>query len=201
MNTALGRPETSDAEVLDLLRRGAREQAFARVLEDYEQKVFRLCCALLGKRTDAQDAAQESLLRVWHALERYDGRAGLSSWIYAITRNRCLSALARRRTFDSLDEAQENESALEPAADAQPPDPCDGRGQQLRDLVELLPERPRQLLRLYYFEDRSVSDVALMLGCPEGTVKTGLFRARAALAVLLERRGLADPSYWQEMTP
>ena len=201
MNTALGRPETSAAEVLGLLRRGAREQAFARVLEDYEQKVFRLCCALLGERTEAEDAAQESLLRVWHALERYDGRAGLSSWIYAITRNRCLSALSRRRTFDSLDERQWDESPLGPQTDQTLPEASDGRLQQLRDLVELLPERPRQLLRLYYFEDRSVSEVALMLGCPEGTVKTGLFRARAALATLLERRGLADPSYWQEMTP
>ncbi len=199
MNTALGRPETSDAEVLGLLRRGAREQAFARVLEGYEQKVFRLCCALLGERTQAEDAAQESLLRVWHALERYDGRAGLSSWIYAITRNRCLSALARRRTFDSLDATEEDERPLEPAAEV-PPDTSDGRVQQLRDLVELLPERQRQVLRLYYFEERSVSEVALMLGCPEGTVKTALFRARAALAALLERRGLADPSYWQEMT-
>ena len=200
MNTALGRPETSDAEVLGLLRRGAREQAFARVLEGYEQKVFRLCCALLGERTQAEDAAQESLLRVWHALERYDGRAGLSSWIYAITRNRCLSALAHRRTFDSLDAPEWGEHSLEPAADEVLPDASDGRVQQLRDLVELLPERQRQVLRLYYFEDRSVSEVALMLGCPEGTVKTGLFRARAALAALLERRGLADPSYWQEMT-
>ncbi|MDE2339261.1 MAG: sigma-70 family RNA polymerase sigma factor [Gammaproteobacteria bacterium] len=200
MNTALGRPETSDAEVLGLLRRGAREQAFARVLEGYEQKVFRLCCALLGERTQAEDAAQESLLRVWHALERYDGRAGLSSWIYAITRNRCLSALARRRTFDSLDAPEWGEHSLEPTADEVLPDASDGRVQQLRDLVELLPERQRQVLRLYYFEDRSVSEVALMLGCPEGTVKTGLFRARAALAALLERRGLADPSYWQEMT-
>jgi RNA polymerase sigma-70 factor (ECF subfamily) len=201
LNRTLGRPETCDAQVLSLLRQGAHEQAFARVLEDYEQKVFRLCYALLGERTEAQDAAQESLLRIWHALGRYDGRAGLSSWIYAITRNRCLSALARRRTFDSLDGPQDGELRLELAADEPLPDASDGRVQQLRDLVELLLERARQVLRLYYFEDRSLSEVASMLGCPEGSVKTNLFRARATLAALLERRGLADPSYWQEMTP
>lgn len=186
-----------DADVLALLRRGAHEQAFARVLEAYEQKVFRLCCALLGERTQAEDAAQESLLRVWHALGRYDGRAALSSWIYAITRNRCLSALARRRSFDSLDTLGEADLPLEPRGAPE----ADGRIQQLHDLVELLPQRLRHVMRLYYFEDRSVSEVALMLGCPEGTVKTGLFRARAALTALLERRGLADPSYWREMTP
>ena len=195
MNTALGRPETSDAEVLGLLRRGAREQAFARVLEGYEQKVFRLCCALLGERTQAEDAAQESLVRVWKALPRYDGRAALSSWIYAITRNRCLTALERRRALESLAACNEVPAA-ETQADAA--EPWDGRAAQLRALIERLPERSRRVLLLYYYEERSVSEVACMLGCPEGTAKTTLFRARTALGELLKRRGLDDPAYWRE---
>ena len=57
------------------------------------------------------------------------------------------------------------------------------------------------MLVLYYYEERSVSEVALMLGCPEGTVKTMLFRGRAALTEMLQRRGLDDPAYWQEDSP
>jgi RNA polymerase sigma-70 factor (ECF subfamily) len=64
----------------------------------------------------------------------------------------------------------------------------------------LLPERLRQTLLLYYFEERSTREVALMLGCPEGTVKTHLFRARAALTEHLKRRGLDDPMLWLEST-
>ena len=56
------------------------------------------------------------------------------------------------------------------------------------------------MLLLYYYEERSVTEVALMLGTPEGTIKTALFRARAALAEMLRRRGLDDPAYWQEET-
>ena len=68
----------------------------------------------------------------------------------------------------------------------------------MRALVDRLPERLRRTLVLYYYEERSVGEVALMLGCPEGTVKTCLFRARAALARELKRRGLDDPRHWLE---
>jgi RNA polymerase sigma-70 factor (ECF subfamily) len=118
----------------------------------------------------------------------------LSSWIYAITRNRCLTALERRRPLDSLDEMGDEADW----ASTQTGEPADGREEQLLALVRLLPERLRHTLVLYYYEERSVSEVALMLGCPQGTVKTLLFRARAALAQMLKRRGWDDPAYWQE---
>lgn len=186
-----------DRDIVELLRKGDRDRAFEELLRRYESKVYRLCCALLRDRAQAEDAAQESLVRVWKAFERYDGRASLSSWIYAITRNRCLTALEKRRPHESLDDLDEEAESGSPATG----DPGDGRSEQLLGLVELLPERLRRPLVLYYYEERSVSEVALMLGCPEGTVKTMLFRARAALAEMLERRGLDDPAYWQEDTP
>lgn len=133
---------------------------------------------------------------MWKALDRYDGRASLSSWIYAITRNRCLTALQRRRTLDSLDEL--SEAAQAAPAPVTGTEPWDGRAEQLRDLVQRLPEPLRRTLLLYYYEERSVAEVARMLGCPEGTVKTALFRARAALAKMLKNRGLDDPAYWRE---
>jgi RNA polymerase sigma-70 factor (ECF subfamily) len=72
------------------------------------------------------------------------------------------------------------------------------RDGQLRSLVDALPERLRRVLVLYYFEERSVDEVARMLGCPAGTVKTHLFRARAALAERLGALGLHDPHTWLE---
>jgi RNA polymerase sigma-70 factor (ECF subfamily) len=184
-----------DQDIVELIRLGRRDGAFEELLRRYEGKVYRLCCALLRDHTQAEDAAQDSLVRVWKALDRYDGRASLSSWIYAITRNRCLTALERRRKLDSGDEPGEApEAAL--AAAAAPP--WDGRAQQLRALVEGMPEHLRRVLLLYYYEDRSVREVALMLGCSEGTVKTTLFRARATLTEMLKRRGWDDPAYWAE---
>ncbi len=194
MHPAVSEAAERDRDIVELLRTAGRDRAFEQLLRRYEGKVFRLCCALLRDRALAEDVAQESLVRVWKALARYDGRASMSSWIYAITRNRCLTALERRRSFDSIDAWDED---AEPrASTVEVPD--DGRADRLLELIGLLPERLRRVLALYYFEDRSVKEVALMLGCPEGTVKTTLFRARAALTEILRRRGLDDPIHWQE---
>jgi RNA polymerase sigma-70 factor (ECF subfamily) len=198
MQIAVADAASRDSDVAELLRAGHHQRAFDALLQRYEGKIYRLCCALLRDRTQAEDAAQESLVRIWKSLSGYDGRASLSSWIYAITRNRCLTALERRKVMDSLsDTAIETEVAgLASTHDGS----SDDRKEQLRELVELLPERLRRALVLYYFEERSTSEVAAMFGCPEGTVKTHLHRARAALAVELERRGLSDPCLWLEVT-
>jgi len=191
-----------DSDIVELLQAGHRERAFAILLPRYEGKVYRLCCALLRDRTRAEDVAQESLLRVWRALAKYDGRASLSSWIYVITRNRCLTALARESATPSARATAVDEVAGQPAVVLDPPSAgevaSDEGSELLRGMVDRLPERLRRPLVLYYYEERSVGEVARMLGCAEGIVKTCLFRARAALARELKRRGLDDPRYWLE---
>jgi RNA polymerase sigma-70 factor, ECF subfamily len=199
MQPAVASAASGDGDVIALLRASGRERAFALLLPRYEHKVYRLCCALLRDGSQAQDAAQESLVRIWKALPDYDGRASLSSWIYAITRNRCLTALERRRAHLAI---TDNDAELEhQAAPAVETHAADERSAQLRELIDLLPERSRRTLTLFYFEERSVGEVASQLGWPEGTVKTTLFRARAALTELMRQRGLDDPSHWLETGP
>jgi RNA polymerase sigma-70 factor (ECF subfamily) len=185
-----------DQDIVEMLRGGALEAAFERLVDRYERKVYRLCCSLLRDTDQAQDAAQESLVRVWRALAKYDQRASLSTWIYTITRNRCLTAIERRRDLDSLsDPAVEHAAELSQAVD---PESEQDHLAVLRELVEALPERFRRVLTLFYYEERSVAEVAQMLGLPEGTVKTNLHRARAALGERLRALGLADPQFWLE---
>ncbi len=197
--TAVAPAVSDDRDIIERLRTGERDRAFEQLMERYEGKIFRLCCALLRDRQRAEDAAQESLVRIWKALDKYDGRAALSTWIYAITRNRCLTAIERERSTESLSDS-ELAGGIEELPSSEP-EPDYDRSELLRELVELLPERLRRVLVLYYFEERSTSEVATMLSCPEGTVKTHLFRARAALAEQLRRRGLADPQLWLEPEP
>ena len=199
MQPAVASAAAEDGDVVALLRAEGRERAFALLLPRYEHKVYRLCCALLRDSSQAQDAAQESLVRIWKALPDYDGRASLSSWIYAITRNRCLTALERRRAHLALSDS-DAELDNQAAPEEQSPE-ADERSAQLRELVDLLPERARRALTLFYFEERSVSEVAQQLGWPEGTVKTTLFRARAALTELMRQRGLDDAGLWLETGP
>jgi RNA polymerase sigma-70 factor, ECF subfamily len=199
MQSAALRAASRDGDIQSLLQGGAPDRAFAQLLERYQGKVYRLCCALLRDRAQAEDAAQESLVRIWKALPSYDGRASLSTWIYTITRNRCLTAIERRRARASVEEQtewDEGGAPVEAQAQTSATDEHDDAPALLRKLVDTLPERYRRVLTLFYYEDRSVSEVAEMLAMPEGTVKTLLFRARAQLAEELKRRGLHDARLW-----
>ena len=183
-----------DHDILALLDRGDPSAAFDLIAQRYETKVYRLCLALLRNPADARDAAQESLIRVWKGLPGFDGRAALSTWIYAITRNRSLTALERVRTDLSLgDEAVQAEADAVAAPEERT---AADEALAIRRLVDALPEAQRRVVTLYYFEERAVAEVAAMLGCPDGTVKTQLFRARAALLGRMKVLGLADRALW-----
>lgn len=183
-----------DHDILALLDRGDPSAAFDLIAQRYETKVYRLCLALLRNPADARDAAQESLIRVWKGLPGFDGRAALSTWIYAITRNRSLTALERVRTDLSLgDEAVQAEADAVAAPDEHA---AADEALAIRRLVDELPDGQRRVVTLYYFEERAVAEVAAMLGCPDGTVKTQLFRARAALLGRMKVLGLADRALW-----
>lgn len=184
-----------DQDIVELLAAGAAEIAFERLANRYAAKVHRLCFAMLRDAAKAEEAAQDSLLRAWRALAGYRSQAGaLSTWLYAITRNRCLTLLERGGPPTAALDEETVEAEL--AALAAPPAP-DAAGQALlRRLVDALPEPQRLALTLYYYEERAVAEVAVMLGLPEATVKTHLHRGRARLRAALVEQGLGDPALW-----
>ena len=186
-----------DADVLALLAVGDVHGAFERLVPRYETKVYRLCCTLLREPAAAQDAAQDSLLRVWRALPRFDpSKAALSTWIYAVTRNRCLTLLAvQPGPTQSLSQPEVEAEVDLIAAPVSTTAGADA-AETVRGLVDALPEAPRRCLTLFYYEEHSVAEVAAMLGLPEGTVKTHLHRGRAALLKALQALDLADPQLW-----
>lgn len=200
--SALSEAGQRDRDIVELLQGGRHEAAFERLAERYERKVYRLCCSIMRDPDQAADAAQESLLRVWKALASYDQRASLSTWIYTITRNRCLTAIDRRRELDSMSDPAVEQAAeavgAAAGAGAGSPEAARDHLELLRELVEALPEHYRRTLTLFYYEDRSVSEVASMLGQPEGTIKTHLHRARALLLERVRGLGLGDAKLWLE---
>lgn len=163
-------------------------QAFDRLLDEYRDKVFRLACSLLADRAAAEDATQEIFLKIWKALPDFRGDSAISTWIYAIARNTCLTRrrmAAERRTY-SLDEAN--------AAEIPSHDPPAGADSDLRAAIGRLPEKYRRVLVLFYLEDRSYQQVALATGLPMGTVKTYLHRAKKELAMVLAEQNVRKES-------
>jgi RNA polymerase sigma-70 factor (ECF subfamily) len=96
-------------DVQSLLQQRKYDQALEALLDAYEQKVFHMAVAILRDRGRAEEVAQDVFLKAWRAFPTYDGRAAVSTWLYAIARNTCLSALrseSYRRTA-TLDEIAE----------------------------------------------------------------------------------------------
>ena len=164
-------------DVERLLQQRRYDEVLERLLDGYEQKVIHMAGAMLKDRGRAEEVTQDVFLKVWRALPTYDGRAALSTWLYAIARNTCLSAVraeAYRRTTPL-------EDVPEPRARA-----AEHNQVEWDRYLSRLPEAQRQVVLLFYFEEKSITDVAQMLGFPEGTVKSQLHRARRALADMME---------------
>ncbi len=178
-----------DKDILGLLEARRYGEAFAPLLECFKGKVFRLACSILHNETQAEDATQDVFVKIWRGLPGYHGGASLSTWIYAITRNTCLTELKRRDRHPTVS-LQEPEmeaasgwiSALQ-SADLEP-----GSEMDVEILLTKLPQNYRQVITLFYLEQKSYEEAALMLGIPLGTVKTLLFRAKKELLRINSRQ-------------
>lgn len=178
----------SDKDIQDRMRAGAYREAFTLLLPRYRDKVFRLSFSMLRDRTWAEDATQDTLLRVWRALPGFAGQSALSTWIYAIAKNSCLSELRKKRPLVSIDNDAEYDAEVAGLAVT---DTDDSATVSVGQLLDQLPERYRQAVTLFYMEDKSYEQTAASLGLPLGTVKALLHRARKRL-VELTRESSAD---------
>jgi RNA polymerase sigma-70 factor (ECF subfamily) len=174
-------------------------EAFAMLVECFKDKVFRLAFSILRNESQAEDATQDIFVRIWKGLPAYHGGASLSTWIYAIARNTCLTELHRRGRHPtvSLEEAG-MKGAADGVAALQSADAAPGSAMDVESLLARLPENYRQAIVLFYLEQKSYEETAQMLGVPLGTVKTLLFRAKKELLRLNGRRARIAPA---EMPP
>jgi RNA polymerase sigma-70 factor, ECF subfamily len=166
-----------DEDVQQLLRERRYQEALERLLDRYEQKVFRMAVMMLRDSGRAEEVTQDIFLKLWRALPSYDGRAGLATWLYTIARNTCLSAVRSEsyRQTKALDDVHE------PGASDRTPEQL-----ALRQCLSRLPAAQREVITLFYLEERSITDVARMLDMPENTVKSHLHRGRRALGEMME---------------
>jgi RNA polymerase sigma-70 factor, ECF subfamily len=162
--------------------RGGDREAFRRIVERYRDPAYALALRIVGSAPDAEEAAQDAFVRVWRALPQFRGESRFSTWLYRVVVRCAYDTAARRRHRADREEPLETESGGPREASVAPPDPAAAeRERRVARLLEHLTEVQRAVVTLYYYEDLSVDEVARALELPEGTVKTHLHRARAAL--------------------
>jgi RNA polymerase sigma-70 factor, ECF subfamily len=156
--------------------------AYDAIHARYETRVRAICTKMLADRHDAQEASQETFLRVYQALGRFNGNYQLGAWITRIATNVCLDQLRARTRRPSdpvpLEELEQEHRYLEGQIDPEEVLLSHDACRRIRAVIEELPDSHRAALLLRDFQDLSYAEIAVALGISEGKVKALLHRAR-----------------------
>lgn len=159
------------------------EHAFATLVRRYQSLVFGVCMRMLAHREDAEDVTQETFSRLAKYLDRWDPKRPLEPWLVTIAGNRCRSFLARRRHWHPLSATTEPVSEASRQAEA-----AESLREEVRLALAKLPRRQREAFQMFHDGSLCYAEIAERMGCPLGTVKTLVHRARAGLIEELRQR-------------
>ena len=161
-------------------------QAFSELVEAYQRPVYNMCFRMLGNAQEAEDAAQETFLRAYKAIKRYDPKRKFATWLLSIAANYCIDQHRRKRIIQvDIDSAPignlgtksiGNEASLiaQEASD------------EMQVLLSSLAPQDRSAVVLHYWFDYSYREIAKELALSESAVKSRLHRARKSLAMAMQ---------------
>ena len=168
--------------------RSGSERAFRTLMDKYQRPVFSICLRMVRNRDEAEDLAQESFIKVFAMLERYNPSYAFSSWLFKITSNLCIDHLRKRKieTFAMDEPIDVEKGEIQRQYEAPDLDPEQElmKNEKMRRLsraIDRLPPHYRIMLILRHQENLSYEEIAESLDIPLGTVKARIHRAREML--------------------
>lgn len=189
-------PERTDRELVAAAREGDAD-AFGVLVHRHQRRVYRLAVHLLKSGAEAEDVTQDTFVRAYGALERFDGRSEPFTWIYRICVNLSLNALRSRKTRRASSPDDPRVEALlidhRPAGASPQRSSADKQlGRALLDGIDGLSDTLRTTLVLVCIDGLSHAEAGEVLGCPEGTIAWRVHEARKKLRGMLSERGFDD---------
>lgn len=186
-----------EPDELDWVRRarGGDTEAFRGIVERYSRPLWKAAWRVLDDPEGAEDAVQTAFLRAWRALDRFDERAELSTWLYRIAVNAAIDLRRSRRRAAPVSAPLPEDLDGEVSAASDEPGPhrravSSEVARRTRAALAELPDAERTAFLLRHFEGRSIAEIALALGKRENAAKQSVFRAvrklRRALGPLTE---------------
>jgi RNA polymerase sigma-70 factor (ECF subfamily) len=179
--------ETSDEALVQLIADGDK-RAMQVLYGRHNVRVYRFIVRLTGNTTLAEDLVSEVFLDVWRQADGFEAKCQVSTWLLAIARYKALSAL-RRRSDDQLDDVMA-ETIEDTADDPETLVYNKDRSTLVQKCLAQLTPAHREVIDLVYYHEKSVDEVAQIVGVPAATVKTRMFYARNKMADLLKQSGV-----------
>ncbi|HEY4859190.1 MAG TPA: sigma-70 family RNA polymerase sigma factor [Xanthobacteraceae bacterium] len=164
--------------------RSAMHMLYAR----HHVRVYRFALRVLRDRALSEDVVSDVFFEVWRSADQFEGRSAVSTWLLGIARLKAFSAL-KRCPEEELDERAAN-TIEDPADDPASSFERKETGSVLRECLSGLPREHREIIDLVYFHEKSIAEVAEIVGIPRNTVKTRMFSARKRLATMLQAAGI-----------
>lgn len=164
--------------------------AFEELFYAFRDDVFRFSYLVVRDSTLAQDVVQEAFLKVFRSIHKFQFRSSFKSWLYRVVVNEAITILRRRKLKEDLDPAPEASGLHRPSRQWQPEEAAMDSEERrlLRWAIGQLDPVHRTVIVLKYFHDFSDTEIAAVVGCPPGTVKSRLHRARELLRTTMARR-------------
>ena len=180
--------QTTSDEVLIARIAGGDRLAMQVLFARHHVRVYRFVLRLVRNEATAEDLISDVFLDVWRQAGKFEGRSAVSTWMLSIARFKALSALRRRPEQELDDETAEQIEDL--ADDPEVSLAKKDKAAVLRQALSKLSAEHREIVDLVYYHEKSVEEVAGIVGIPEATVKTRMFYARKKLSEILKAEGI-----------
>lgn len=181
-----------DADLVARVQKGDK-RAFDLLVLKYQRKIMRMLARMVRDPAEIEDVAQEAFIKAYRALPQFRGESAFYTWLYRIAINTARNwqaARSRRPVSESVIENEDGEtfSAVDALTDINTPESMLASRQIVETVnaaMNALPEELRTAIVLREIEGMSYEDIAQSMGCPVGTVRSRIFRAREAIAAQL----------------
>lgn len=173
--------KTTTNQLLSRCRKGDR-RAYKTIYDQYAKAMLNISMRILNNKEEAEEVIQDSFIKAFENLDRFDGKFSFGSWLKRIVINRSLDIAKKRKIdfqeLDGLEVEEELEEHIDPVYDIQ----------IIRECIQELPDGYRMVLSLYLIEKYSHKEIAALLNIQEGTSKSQYNRARKKLQQLISHK-------------
>ncbi len=193
VNNNLSDKAKKDLELVNRALRGD-QQAYSRLLSRYRDAIYYMLLKMVNHPTDAEDLTIETFGKAFRNLNQYTPNFAFSTWLFKIATNNCIDFIRKQRTpLISIDQSHMDKDSTPLAIQESSPDPEENmiksqKAVLMRNVVDQLKPRYKNLIVLRYFKEYSYEEIANELDLPLGTVKAQLFRAKELLYNMLNKK-------------